>query len=127
MAESLVRSMSIYAGTKKVSQQESSSYSLKDGGEAVYGDVPGGYIAYSHGAVDSAMTMTEIVPVAGTDYDFVSALLNHTPLDIALSLVDGKIHQVQMRCMDAKFDSAVQTGILKGEFQFKGGPPTLTG
>ncbi len=127
MSGPIVRNVSMYAGTKKVSEQETLSYSGTDGGEAVFGDVPGGYVTYTQGAITSELTMTEIVPVPGTSFDFVSALVNHVDLDMALSLIDGKIHQLSMRCMSYKFDSDVKSGSLKGEFRFVGGQPTVTG
>jgi hypothetical protein len=119
--------MSIYANNKKVAEQETLSYTGKDGGEAVYGDVPGGFITYTQGAVDTEITCTEIIPVPGSTFDFVAALLNHTPLTIALSIVDGNIHQISMRCLDYKFDSDVQKGMLKGSFTFRGGSPSVSG
>jgi len=126
MANPVVRQYSIYSNNKKIAEAETNSYSGTDGGEAVFGDVPGGFITYTEGAITTELTMTEIVPVAGTSFDFVSALLNHIPLDFALSLIDGHIHQVSMRCMNWKFDGNVQTGALKGEFTFRGGQPTIT-
>lgn len=126
MANPVVRQVSIYANNKKVSEQETTSYSGQDGGEAVFGDVPGGFVTYTEGAITTELMMTEIVPVQGTSFDFVTALVTHQPLDFALSLVDGKIHQVNMRCLNFKFDGNVQTGALKGEFTFRGGQPTIT-
>ncbi len=128
MANPLVRSVSFFAGTKKVSQADNTRYRGTDNGEPVYGDVPGGFITFTEGSVEGTLTVTEIIPVAGSDYDFVSAVTNHTPLDLALSLVDGKIHQLpSWRCMEFEFEGEVKSGVLKGTFTFKGGRPTVTG
>ena len=127
MAGPIVRGMSLYSNNKKISEQETISYTGKDSGEAVYGDVPGGFITYTQGAIDTEITVTEIIPVPGSSFDFVSALLNHQPLVMALSIVDGKIHQLNVRCMDYKFDSDVQKGSLKGSFTFRGGQPSISG
>jgi hypothetical protein len=127
MANPIVRSISFYANNKKVSQQETVAYSGTDHGEEAFGDVPGGFMTYTQGAVTTEIQMTEIIPVPGSDFDFVSALINHTPLTAALSIVDGNIHQISVRCMEYKFDSDVQKGSLKGSFTFRGGGPAISG
>lgn len=125
MANPKVRSCSLFLGSKKVGQIEGVKYSYNAGDEPQFGDP--GLITYSDGASTSQVTATGFVPIAGMDVDVMTQMQQKADFDVSLALINGKIHQITMRCLKAEFTGSQKTGTLTGEFEFGGGEPKITG
>jgi hypothetical protein len=124
MASAKVRAASIFVGGRKVGQFVSSKYTISAGDELQYGDP--GVIGFSDGAITTTLSATGIVPVAGQDVALENALVNHNDIDVAVALINGKIHQISMRVNKAEYDSDHKTGILTGQFELIGTEPKIT-
>lgn len=118
-----IRAASVFVNGTKIGQFTDGSYEVSVGDEPNYGD-NGGEVVYSTGFTMTTLEAKCYMPVAGMDYDITGALLNHTDLSMTVALVDGKIHEVTMRCLKAKFDTDQKTGKLDGSFSFGGSQPT---
>lgn len=117
------RSASIYAFGKKVGQFESFDYEEVSGDEPQFGD-PGG-LGYSDGAMTTKLSASGVVPVLGMDFDFEANLRAKAYIDIALAGINGKIHQITMRVLSAKWKGSQKAGTLMGDFEMGGFEPSV--
>lgn len=124
MANVKIRAASLYINGKKAGEFEGTEYDIKSGDEAQFGDP--GYLGHSDGATTTSLKATGIHPVGGmTVPSLIKAMANKQDLDIALSPIDGSIHQVTMRCVGANTKSSHKNGTQMGEYSFEGGEPTF--
>jgi hypothetical protein len=124
MALVRVRHASLRLNGRKVAEMYDCTYHIASGDEPQYGD--DGFIGMSDGAITSQIDCSTIVPISGMSVDIDGLVLNKSDVDIAHSLVNGKIHQVTMRCTDADYKSDAKNGTLMGSFKFFGGVPKRT-
>lgn len=125
MAQIKIRAASLYVGGSKIAECEGTTYDLDGGDEAMFGDP--GYLGHSEGAITSKLSAKTIVPVKGMKVSLLDALLKKKVVDVALGIVDGKIHRIQMRVTNASIASAHRNGTQTGDFTFQGGEPEVTG
>lgn len=123
MAFVRVRHASIFVGGKKLGTMFNNKYSINSGDEPQFGD--NGLLGYSDGAIQTTLTCTDIIPVAGQDVPLTQALVAKSDLDMQVGLVDGHIHQITMRPLKAEFDSDAKAGTQHGNFEFGGGTPRI--
>ncbi len=121
----VIRHASIAHNGKKVAEVMSNSYTITAGGEDLFGD--DGWQGMSDGAIVCKLSADMLVPVKGISTSLLTALLQQKYVQMRISLIDGKIHQVTMKITEAKFDSDAKSGNLKGSFSFSGGKPDVTG
>jgi len=124
MASVKIRSASMFVGGKKIGQIEGIDYEYSTGDEAQFGDP--GYLGHSDGAGTTKLSASGIMPVAGQDVDFLARMQAKEDFDIALGIVNGKIHNVTMRGESAKVTGSQKAGTLHGSFAFAGGEPTIS-
>lgn len=124
MALVRVRHASLRANGKKIAEMYDCTYDIASGDEPQFGD--DGFLGMSDGAITSQIDCTSIVPVAGMSVDIDALILNKTDVDITHSVVNGKIHQVTMRCTGANYKTDAKAGTLVGSFKFMGGVPKRT-
>ncbi len=125
MANARIRSASIFLNQKKMGTIEGIKYTYSTGDEDQFGDP--GYIGASDGAATSSISCNGIVPLPGMEMDIMAAMQNKADFDIALGVVNGKIHQVTMRGKKCEFTGSQKAGTLMGDFEFSGGEVSITG
>ncbi len=125
MAEVKIRAASIYAGGTKIGEASGSTYEINGGDEAQFGDP--GYLGHSEGAITSKLSFNAIIPVPGMKVDLVSKMLKKETVNMAMGLVNGKIHRVPMRIVQAQVTSEHRNGTQNGSFSLEGGEPEVTG
>lgn len=119
-----IRAAGLYLKGKLIAEVESSDYTLSSGGEAQHGTT--GLLGYSSGQGMSKIVANTITPVRGYTLDFVGILLRRETVVVGW-LGGGKLHQVEMKILEANFKSDSKAGSLKGTFNFEGGEPEVTG
>jgi hypothetical protein len=125
MANIRFRAPSIYINGKKMGTIEGVKEEIDAGDEPQFGDP--GFLGFSDGAITTKISATGVVPTQGCEFDLVTAMKNKMDLDIAVGIVDGKIHQCNMRCLKAQFTGSHKNGTQMGEFEFQGSEPNVTG
>src|ERR1700724_3442662 len=112
MAEVKIRGASVYVNGKKLGNIENSKYHMKSGDEPQFGDP--GFIGYSDGAMTTNLSGTGVIPVKGMGVDLVAVMKAKQSVDIMVSLIDGHIHAITMRTLEAEFDSSHKSGVETG-------------
>lgn len=115
------RHASIYLRGVKVAEAYESEEDISSGDEPQFGDE--GFVGMSDGATTTTFNFTAIVPVKGMTIAVEDILLQKQDVDLALGLVNGRIHQVTVRCTNANYKSDAKAGTLVGSFKFMGGVP----
>lgn len=124
MANVRVRAASMYVKGKRAGEFSGTKYSRKSGDEAQFGDP--GYLGHSDGAETTEVSADGIHPVGGiTVPSLQKAMSNKEDLDIVLSLIDGSIHQITMRCTQADTTSDHKNGTQMGSYTLQGGAPKI--
>lgn len=119
-----VQAASVYANGRKVGQLVSSDYTMQANDEAQFGTE--GYEGESDGAITTALEAEGFDPLPGMDFDFEGAMANKDYIDIAIALVNGKIHQVTMRAQTAGTRSDHKSGAKQKRISLRGGSPSIT-
>lgn len=121
-----VRAASLLVNGKKAGAFEGTTYNYETGDELQFGDP--GVVGFSDGAGKTSLDATGIHPTGGMDIPDLQTLAQQKAnLEIALSLINGKIHQVTMRITKAVTTSSHQNGTQKGQYSLIGGEPKITG
>lgn len=124
MAQNRFKHYSVYANGKKEGKIHASKYEGNSGDEPQIGD--DGYQGHSDGAATTMLDVDAIIPVAGSDFDWVDALVNKKPIDVAMGTIGGKIHTITMRCTKYAFAGDAKAGTINGSFTLAGGEPSLS-
>ena len=124
MALVRVKHASIFRNGKKIAECYQNKYHIASGDEAAFGD--DGFEGMTDGATTTTIDCTTIVPYGGMSVDLADDLLNKRDVDMTVGLVNGKIHEITMRVLEAEFDSDAKTGALNGAFKFMGGVPSVS-
>ena len=124
MAYAKIRSASLFVNGTKAGYVEGIEYEYTTGDEAQFGDP--GYVGHTDGAGTTKIKADGIIPLAGIGIDLYSYMLNRQYVNLALGVVNGKIHSVDMRLVQASVTGSQKAGTLKGSFSFEGGEPVIT-
>ncbi len=116
---------SIWIEHKKLATFETGDYNIVNSGEPIFND--DGWDGVSRGINSTTLDIDEVVPVGGDGADLDNAMLRQTVLSIALSPVNGKVHELKMVLRTCNYKTDVKTRKLNGTFKLEGGPPTITG
>lgn len=114
-----VRSAPIYQNGKKIAEIESGEFEEVDGGEALI--TSEGYSDDSDGPITSSLTCSTILPVAG-----MTVRIRVGQRYMMGIFIDGEMKQCRMKCRKAKFSTDSKNGTARGNFEFGGGPATVT-
>jgi hypothetical protein len=125
MASSKVRAASIYFKGRKYAECYDSTYDWDSGDEEQFGDP--GMIGYSDGAIKCSLSCKAVVPVAGSTVDMYQLMKNKEDVAVTIALIDGKIHQVDMRVLKASVQNTHKNGMQEGSFSLGGGEPDIAG
>lgn len=117
--------MSFFYKGRKVATAEGTQYDIEGNDEDVFGDE--GWLGVTSGAVTSKISVDTITPIEGSGIAVIEDMLTKQYVNITLGVVEGKIHQVEMRCRTVSYTGENQAGSLKGKWEFMGGKPELTG
>lgn len=120
-----IRNFSLYIAGKKVGVARGHTYDIHGNNQLEVGD--GKVIGIAQGVTTTALKSDLIVPVKGTGIDLKKYLLQKNPVDVALGIVDGKIHKVEMYLMDMSYVTEMANGSLTGSMDFQGAEPDLEG
>lgn len=118
-----IRAASVYFKGKKIAEIETADYDIEGNDEPQHGSE--GLMGWSKGQITTKITTNVIVPVSGMTTTLESALLNKEQVNIGWA-GGGKLHQIDMNVMNAKYKSESKNGSLKGTFEFSGGKPDVT-
>lgn len=125
MSLQAIRNYSLYVGNKKVGVARGHTYTITPNSELQIGD--GEVVGVSKGVPTTGLKSDLIIPVAGSKTTLVVACLNQQPVKVALGIVDGKIHKLDMIVSGIEFATEMPNGSLMGTFNFIGGAPKLAG
>lgn len=125
MAGELIRNASFYFKGKKVATCSGYTYTVSSNNEDQIGD--GAWLGTTDGVNTSKLNTNCIVPVKGVGVDILTSMLAKKYVKIGLGIVDGKIHKVNMKIMNAEYETDMARGSLTGRFEFSGGEPNLAG
>jgi hypothetical protein len=125
MALARIRAADVFVDSKRVATLSDVTIRYSSGDESQIG--ADGYLGHSDGASTSTMSITRIVTVDGRDSQLVDALTKKKYVKMKGALIEGKIVDVEMRCVSAEWSSAKARGTHTGKFDFEGGPLTFTG
>ncbi len=121
MAYARVRHASAYVGGRKVAEMFNNSYDVSSGDEPQFGDE--GFVGMSDGAITTTFEFDQVVPTNGSSVLVENILLNKQDIDLAVGLINNKLHQVTVRCTGGTWKSDTKAGTLVGSFKFMGGVP----
>ena len=124
MASEKVRAASIYVDGRKSAECFESTYDWDSGDEAQIGD--GEVLGYSDGPIQSTLSCKVVMPVSGSSIDMFK-LIGEADGRRHHLLVDGKIHQVDMRVLKANVQNSHKNGTQEGNFSLGGGEPEIHG
>ncbi len=119
-----IRSAAVQFKGKKIAEIETADYTISSGNEAQHGS--DGLLGFSSGQVSTKIVCNVIVPVAGLSTTLEDALLRKLTVTIGW-IGGGKLHQIDMKVMEANYKSDSKVGSLKGTFNFEGGEPDVQG
>lgn len=125
MASEKVRAASIYVDGRKSAECFESTYDWDSGDEAQIGD--GEVLGYSDGPIQSTLSCKVVMPVSGSSIDMFKLMKEKRMVGVTISLVDGKIHQVDMRVLKANVQNSHKNGTQEGNFSLGGGEPEIHG
>lgn len=117
-----IRPFNVFIDSKMIGTLESSDYEIAGNDEEHI--TAQGWSA-SDGQTTSKINANTAVGIDGDTSYLVDAILKKKYLKVQTGIVDGKIHFVVMRCMNAKYNTDHKSGSLKGAFAFSGGKPSV--
>jgi hypothetical protein len=117
------QTFSIYEGGAKIAEMESTDYTLDSNDELHHTDGGG---AFSDGRCETSINVNTVHVTEGAESKFVSAITQKKTLRIQVGVIEGAIHGMPMRCMQAKWNREVKNGMAKGAFTFRGFEPEVT-
>lgn len=124
MASFQVQAASFYIGGVKAAEIHGSEYDVEGGDTQMFGD--GGALGFSKGALVTKLSVSGFHPKAGMKASLMTALINKTDIDVTLTLIDGKIHQIPaMRVLSGKVKSEHKDGTQMCDYTLGGGPPSI--
>ncbi len=118
-----IKSYKLYAAGKMIGTLETADYTIQGNDEQ---HITAEGVSYSDGTPTTEINGNTVVPVDGRTDRIVSMILNKEYVQVQAGVVDGKIHVITMRCMEAKYNTDMKSGSLKGSFKFSGGAPERT-
>lgn len=124
MARAIIRPLPLYFNGKKIAEVSDGSYDITSNDEAHIATE--GYFGHSDGATTSKVNPNCVIPVRGMQTTVIDVLLNKRYVQMGIP-VDGKFHQVDMRCVSANYKWDHKNGSMMGSFAFEGGEPDLAG
>ena len=123
MASFQVQAASFYMGGTKAAEIHVSEYDVEGGDTQMFGD--GGALGFSKGAIVTKLSLSGFHPKAGMKTSLMTALINKTDIDVTLTLVDGKVHQIVMRVLSGKVKSEHKDGTQMCDYTLGGGKPDI--
>lgn len=121
----IVRNFSVFVDSKKVATGTGHELDLSSGDELQIGD--GQVVAVSEGVTTTTLQVDAITTFGGVaELQLLNeALLNKKWMQIAVGLVNGQIHQIDMRVSTAKYKTEMKSGTQNVSFQLQGKAPVL--
>lgn len=124
MADVQIRSFSCFVEGTKIGTFYDGTYHWTGGDEPNFGD-NGGIVVYSDGVQQTELTAEMFEPVTGLDFDLETAMKNKTNMNVSLGIINGRIHQLRVRCLEVTHKGSIKPGTLNGTYRFGGSSPTL--
>jgi len=119
------RQCSFFYKGRLVAVAKTGTYSINKNREQQVGET--GWQGASTGPTTTTLSVDTLMPTIGTETTLLVDMLNDKYADVALALVDGKIHQLTMSIDTAEYTWDVSNGTMGGKFEFSGGKPQITG
>jgi len=123
MANNRIRAMTIYLGSKKIAEVQSSSYDHASNDEQQIATE--GVFGFSDGADTTQVQFQVIVPIQGLEVDIAQMVIDKEDISMGME-VDGGIEKLDGRITTRGYRSDNRTGVLTGDFTFIGGKPDRT-
>ena len=124
-APNIFRHCTFYYKGRRVATAKSGTYSINKNREQQIGDT--GWQGASVGPTTSTLSIDTLMPVTGVGVTLLSDMLDDKYADVAVAVVDGKIHQLTMSIENAEYSWDTSNGTASGKFEFSGGKPKITG
>ena len=124
MARGIIRAAPLYMNGKKIAEVSDGTYDISSNDESHI--TTDGYAGHSDGAATTKINANTIVPVKGMQTAVDDALVNKRYVSMSI-LMNGKIHQIDMRLVNGNYKWDFKSGSCAGSFSFEGGAPEITG
>lgn len=118
-----VRHASLFYKGKRVAWMQTADYEILTGDTQ---EITDGGDYFTDGATVSTLSCSALVPVPGVGLSVVEDALTHKTVDVAVALINGKIHQLKARAKSLKFTTDVAAGKLTGTFEWMCSKPKPT-
>lgn len=115
--------MAFYWQGKKAAETNAVDVEFNNGREKLIGQE--GIIAYSRGIATMTVTITEVVPIAGsTTTKDLPKILAQEDIDVGIILGD-KMLRNKMAVLKASYKSNIEKGVIEGSITLEGAKPTI--
>lgn len=121
MADRVIHA-SVYIGSRKVANAESSTFSGQTNGEQMITDES---VYESDGKPTGQIEFTEVVPVSGIDSGALTLALDQQNATVGY-YAGGVLFKIDGRFISWNITSTSANGTLRGSFTFRGGKPEPT-
>ena len=113
----------MYWQGKKAAETNAVDVEFNNGREKLVGQE--GIMAYSRGIATMTVTITEVVPIAGsTTTKDLAKILAQEDIDIGIILGD-KMLRNKMAVLKASYKSNTEKGVIEGSITLEGAKPTI--
>lgn len=114
-----IQAASCFAEGRKIGQFYDGTLSIESGDEPNFGDT-GGIVVYSDGVIQSMLSMSVFQPIQGLDFDFESAILTKTNINMTMGPINGKLYEIRMRPLKMETKTTIKDGKNEGSYSFGG-------
>jgi hypothetical protein len=125
MAQETVRSADVFYKTRKVGLSTGGTLELSANGEDQV--TAKGWVGQSKAPGTSKLTLNTIDPVAGSEITALSDFLLRKTVGLSVAMLDGKIHELEMVCVNIRYEWDQARGTKTAVYDFAGGEPDLVG
>ena len=123
MANLVVRAGATYLNDAKVAEASEAELTFNPRRQDMFGAE--GWMGLTHGAITMDARVTILVPVSGTQPDFIDDLLNQNDVELAM-VIDGRVFRITGGYTQGTMRYNTETGRCEGTFAINGGKPQVT-
>jgi hypothetical protein len=123
MANLIVRAGATYLNDQKVAEASDAEMTLNPRRQDMFGAE--GWMGLTRGATTMDVRVTLLIPVSGTQPDFINDLVNQNDVELAM-VIDGRVFRITGGYTQGTMKYNTETGRCDGTFAINGGPPQIT-
>ena len=124
MANLIVRAASVYLNDQKLAECSEAEITINPRRTDMFGAE--GWMGLTRGAITMDVKMSHLVPVDGTQPDFLPDVIAQNDVEFACP-IDGKILRITGGYTQSTLRYNTETGRCEGSITINGGSPTVIG